>query len=373
MLVIHPIDPRSRADVRRFVRLPHLLYSGDPNWVPPPDRDVAATLSQRDHPFYEHSDAAFFLAVRDGRPAGRIAALEHRPYNRTHGVRQVWFALFECDGAEDTATALFARVFEWARGRGLDQAVGPRGFSAFDGYGLLADGFDRRQLMTMTGYNPASYPRLVESLGFEREVDFISYLLRRNTFVMPEVVRQAAERATRRLTVFRYPSTRALVAAAPRIGAAYNRAFVDNWEYYPISDREIAFLVGGVRLLANPRLMTFITAGDDLVAFALAFPDVSAALQRMAGRVTPWGLVRLLAERGRTASVAINGAGIVPEHQGRGGNALLYLQLEHAIRQAQFQQAELTQVADTAVKMRHDLERLGAEPIKRHRVYRRGI
>ena len=173
--------------------------------------------------------------------------------------------------------------------------------------------------------------------------------------------------------MFRYPSTRALVAAAPRIGAAYNRAFVHNWEYYPLSDREIAFLVDRVRLLANPRLMTFIESGDDLVGFALAFPDVSAALQRMAGRVTPWGLVRLLAERRRTASVAINGAGIVPEHQGRGGNALLYLQLERAIRQAQFQQAELTQVADTAVKMRHDLERLGAEPIKRHRVYRRTL
>jgi hypothetical protein len=204
-------------------------------------------------------------------------------------------------------------------------------------------------------------------------VDFISYRLRRSTFVMPDAVRRAADRATSHLRVFRYPSTRALVAAARRIGEAYNRAFVQNWEYYPITDREIAFLVDRVRLLVDPRLMTFIAAGDDLVGFALAFPDISAALQRMSGRVTPWGIVRLLAERRRTLSVAINGAGIVPEHQGRGGNALLYLQLEHAIRQAQFQEAELTQVADTAVKMRHDLERLGAEPIKRHRVYRRAL
>ena len=373
MLLIETIDLRSRADVRRFVRLPHQLYQGDPNRVPPPDREAALALSRRHHPFYDHSEASFFVAVRDGHAVGRIAALEHRPNNLAHGVRQAWFALFECDGGEDTASALFARVFEWARARGLDEVVGPRGLSAFDGYGLLADGFERRQLMTMSAYNPPSYPRLVEKLGFEREVDFISYLLRRSTFVMPDAVRRAADRAASHLRVFRYPSTRALVAAAPRIGEAYNRAFVQNWEYYPITDREIAFLVDRVRLLVDPRLMTFIAAGDDLVGFALAFPDISAALQRMSGRVTPWGIVRLRAERRRTLSVAINGAGIVPEHQGRGGNALLYLQLEHALRQAQFQEAELTQVADTAVKMRHDLERLGAEPIKRHRVYRRRI
>jgi hypothetical protein len=131
----------------------------------------------------------------------------------------------------------------------------------------------------------------------------------------------------------------------------------------------VDFVVDQVRPLADPRLMTFIAAKDRVVGFLLAFPDVSAALQRMNGRLTPWGVARLLLERRRTRSVALNGAGIVPDYQGRGGNALLYLQIEHAIRQSHFDRAELPQVAETAVRMRRDLTLLGARPIKTHRVY----
>jgi GNAT superfamily N-acetyltransferase len=370
MLAIETIDPRSPADARRFVRLPHVLYRNDPRWVPPLDRDAALVFDRRRHPFYEHSDAAFFLALRRRQVVGRVAALEHRPYNATHGVRQAFFSLFECEDDEEAAAALFDRVCAWARARGLTCVVGPRGLGALDGYGVLVSGFDHRQLMTMTGYNPPSYPRLLEGLAFRKEVDFISYRLSRQTFVLPEAVRQAAERAGRTFRVVRYPSTAALIRAARQIGRTYNRAFVNNWEYYPLSDREVDFVVDQVRPLADPRLMTFIAAGDETVGFLLAFPDVSAALQRMRGRLTPWGVVRLLLERRRARSVALNGAGVLPEYQGRGVNALLYAQIEHAVRQARFEEAELPQVAETAGRMRSDLERLGASPCKTHRVYR---
>jgi hypothetical protein len=238
---------------------------------------------------------------------------------------------------------------------------------------LLVDGFARRQLMTMTGYNPPFYASLLEAIGFAREVDFVTFALNRDRFVMPEAVHKAAERATGALRIVRYQSRRELIRAARKIGETYNRAFVRNWEYYPLSEREIDFVVDQVRPLADHRLMTFIAAGDEVVGFLLAFPDISRALQRMNGRLTPWGIVSLLLERRRTNLVALNGAGIVPEYQGRGGNALLYTQIERAIRQSRFTDAELPQVAETATKMRSDLAHLGATPVKTHRVYARAI
>jgi GNAT superfamily N-acetyltransferase len=373
MLTIQRVDPANRTQVRQFVDVPFALYRGNPSWVPPLGGEAAVMLDRRRHPFYEHSDADFFVARRDDRPVGRIAALELRPYNRAHDVRQVSFALFDCEDDPETAGALLDRVFEWGRARGLTSVVGPRGLGALDGYGALVEGFDRRQLMTMTSYNGPWYARLLEGLGFHKEVDFVTFELRPGTFVMPEPVRRAAERASAELRVMRFPTKRALLRAARRIRETYNRAFTGNWEYYPLTDREIDFLVAQVRPLVDPRLMTLIGAGDEIVGFLLAFPDVSAALQAAGGRLTPWSLVRLLTERRRTKTIALNGAGILPEYQGRGGNALLYTEIERAIRAGGFERAELPQVAESAVKMRRDLEKLGARPIKTHRVYRRDI
>lgn len=359
--------------MHRFVDLPYTLYRGNPFWVPPIRAEARAPLDRRRHPFYEHSDAAFFVARDGNRDVGRLAVFDHRPYNKAHDTEQASFTLFECEDNQEAADALFARAFEWAAGRRLRRIVGPRGFSALDGYGLLVDAFDRRQLMTMTGYNPPYYPRLIEWIGFQKEVDFVSFSLHRDAFVMPDRVKQAAERARKELRIVRFPSRRALIRAARGIGETYNRAFVSNWEYYPLSRREVDFVVDQVRPLADHRLMTFIAAGEEIVGFLLAFPDVSRALQAMRGRLTPWGVARLLLERRRTGLVAINGAGIVPEYQGRGGNALLYTQIERAIRESRFQEAELPQVAETATRMRRDLATLGARPVKTHRVYARPL
>lgn len=372
-LSIESIDLRSRADVRRFVDLPYRLYRDSPHWVPPLRQEVRAALDPARHPVHQHAESAFLLAREGREDVGRLAVFEHHPYNDAHGTRQAWFGLFECVDAPDVAAALFARAFEWTRARGLDRLVGPRGLGALDGYGLLVDAFAHRQLMTMTNYNPPSYPRMVERLGFEKEVDFVSFVLDRATFVMPDAVKEAAERAGRDLRIVRFARRRALLRAARTIGETYNRAFVGNWEYYPLTQREVDFVVDQVRPLADPRLMTFIATGDSLVGFLLAFPDVSAAMQKMKGRLTPWGLARVLLERRRARRVALNGAGIVPEYQGRGGNALLYLQIERAIRESSYEEAELPQVAETATRMRRDLARLGARPLKTHRVYRRAI
>ncbi len=375
MINIRQIDTQSKAQVRRFLRIPFRLYAGHPQWVPPLLTDVRTQLDRQKHPFYEHSDADFFIAVRNGRDVGRIAALENRRFNEYHGTRQAQFYLFECEDDQEAVTALFERVFEWAQDRGLNQIVGPKGFGALDGYGLLVEGFEHRQMMTMMNYNYDYYPRLVEALGFQKEVDFVSCYLNIDTFHLPERIHRIAERVQQRgsLTVRRFRSKRALLKWAGRIGEAYNQAFVDNWEYYPLTEREIDFLVSNVLMVANHRLIKLITHWDRVVGFLFAFPDVSSALQRARGHLLPLGLPDLLLEMRRTQWVALNGAGILSEFQGRGGNALLYSEIEKSIREFNFQHADLTQVAETAVQMRNDLVNLGGKPYKNHRVYIRHL
>jgi hypothetical protein len=173
MVTIDKIDTHSRAQVRRFIKFQFDLYAGHLQWVPPLYMDAEMMLNREKHPFFEHSDGDFFMAVRDGRDVGRIAALENRHFNEYHHARQAQFYFFDCIDDLEVAGALFERVFEWARARGLDRVVGPKGLSSFDGYGIQVQGFEHRQMMTMMNYNYAYYPRLVEALGFTKEVDFV--------------------------------------------------------------------------------------------------------------------------------------------------------------------------------------------------------
>jgi hypothetical protein len=227
----------------------------------------------------------FFLAVRDRRDVGRIAAIENKPYNKYHNKKTANFFLFECENDMEAATDLFDAVTDWAKARGLDTMIGPKGMGPLDGYGTLVFGFEHRQTMTMLNYNHAYYPALIEAQGFVKEVDFVSCYLPADKFQMPERVRKISERVMQRghLEIKTFKSKKELLAWADRIGTAYNDAFVHNWEYYPLTQREIDFVVENIMTIADHRLIKIITHGEDVVGFLFAFHDVSAAMQRAKG------------------------------------------------------------------------------------------
>lgn len=375
MITVEKIDTGAKSQVRRFIRFPFELYKNHPCWVPPLYVDAEMQLNRKKHPYYEHSDADFFIAIKDGNVVGRIAALENRRYNKYHQTRTAQFYLFDCIEDTGIAEALFKTIFEWASERGLNLVIGPKGFGPLDGYGLLVEGFEHRQVMTMMNYNYPYYPDLVEKMGFEKEVDFVSCYLRAEDFRLPERVHKIAKRVQERgsLQVLRFKSKRELKRWVSRIGQAYNQAFVNNWEYYPLTENEIDFVMQNVETVADPRLIKIITHEDDVVGFLFGWRDLSYGLQRARGRLLPFGLIYLLLDMRRTKWIALNGAGILPEFHGRGGNALLYSEMENTIHEYSFDHADLTQVAETAAQMRNDLESLGGIAYKNHRVYRKQL
>jgi GNAT superfamily N-acetyltransferase len=376
MLKIEKVDTDDKVQVKRFVELPYRLYRNCTQWVPPLYVDSYLLLNRKKHPFFGHSEADFFLAVRDGEVVGRICAGNNKPFNEYHKTKKAHFYAFEAPNDLEIARALFDSVIEWARERGLDTLIGPKGLSPFDGYGIQVEGFAQRQMMTMMNYNFDYYPKLVEAVGFEKEVDFVSCYLPADSFKIPERVEKIAKRVMERgdLKVKQFKNKRELIQWAPRIGAAYNKAFIHNWEYYPFSAGDIQYAVDNIFLVADPRLIKIILHKDDIVGFLFAFPDVSAALQRARGRLFPFGLIDILLEMKRTKTISGNGMGILPEYQGTGGNALLYYEMGRTVFGFhQFQHVEMTQVAETTRQMRADLKNLNGIEYKNHRVYRRDI
>jgi hypothetical protein len=216
----------------------------------------------------------------------------------------------------------------------------------------------------------------VENLGFTKVVDFVSSYVNPQDFQLPPKVRKAAEIAKKRGTfeVLDFKNKRHLTQWAGRIGEAYNKAFIKNWEYYPLTQREVDFVVGNVITIVDPDLIKIIVKDGEVVGFVFPFPDVSAAMQKNHGKLGPIAILRLLSEIKRTNWISFNGVGILPEYQGLGGNAVMYAELEKAMhKNAQFIHSELTQVAETAVQMRKDLKNLGVSFYKNHRVYERKV
>jgi hypothetical protein len=376
MLTIEKVDTTNKTQVRQFVQFYYDLYKDCPQWVPPIFMDAYLPLNRKKHPFFEHSEGDFFLALRDGEVVGRIFAGENKLYNNYHKTRKAQFYFFDSENDLETARSLFEAAFDWAKKHNLNLMIGPKGLSPFDGYGIQVEGTQYRQMMTMMTYNYDYYPKLVEALGFEKEVDFVSCYLPAEAFRIPERVARIAEWSLNRgkLWVKNFTSKKELIKFGQKIGETYNKTFIKNWEYYPFTQGDIDYAIQNVLMVADPRLIKLIMHGDDIVGFLFAFPDVSAALQRAHGRLFPFGIVDILLDMKRTKTVSGNGMGVLPEFQGTGGNALLYYELGKTILDfKQFEFVEMTQVAETTRQMRADLKNLNGVEYKNHRVYRKSI
>ncbi len=375
MVSIIKIDTQDKKQVNQFIQFHFDLYKDCPQWVPPFIVDWQTMMNPKKHPYYEHSDAEFFLAMRDGKVVGRIAAMENKPFNMYHKTKDGEFYFFDSLDDQEVANALFNTVFEWAKARGLNHIVGPKGFGPLDGYGIQVEGFENRQMMNMMNYNYPYYSKLVEAIGFEKEVDFVSCYIPAHQFHLDPRIHEIARRVQERgiFQVKRFKNKAELVSWADRIGTAYNDTFVQNWEYYPLSPKEVKHVVDTIIQVVNPKLIKIITADDKVVGFLLGFQDVSEAMQRGKGKLTPFTVIDLLLEMRKTKWISFNGMGILPEYHGRGGNALLYSEMEDTLHSFNFEHADLTQVAETTKLMRKDLENVGGKPYKNHRVFHKHI
>ncbi|PKN84133.1 MAG: hypothetical protein CVU46_15030 [Chloroflexi bacterium HGW-Chloroflexi-8] len=373
MTDVQRLDLSSKKEKNEFVMFPFTLYKDVEQWVPPFISDMKMMLDTKKHPFYEHSIAEYYVAKKNDVIVGRLGVMENKPFNKVHETKKAQFYFFDSIDDQEVANSLFERGFEWCRKHDLDTVIGPKGLSAFDGYGIQIEGFENRQMMTMMNYNFPYYQKLVETVGFEKEVDFVSCYINSAKFVLPEKAQLVVQRVREKgkFKVITFQSKKELKKWAKRIGVAYNKTFINNWEYYPFSDREVQYIVDQLMIVADPKLIKIITYNDDVIGFLLAFPDISEALQRQKGRITPWGVLDIMLEFKRTKWVSLNGAGVLPEYHGSGGNVLLYDEMAKSFKDYdQYIHGELTQVAETAVQMRKDLISMGGRAYKNHRVFR---
>jgi GNAT superfamily N-acetyltransferase len=369
----------SARDRRRFIDLPWQIYnrSDHPQWVPPLRLAVKDALDTRANPFYRTARRELFLAVRDGRVVGRIAAIENRAHNEFHRDRVGFFGFFESTEDQEVASALFDTAASWLRDKGLDTMRGPMNPSTNHECGLLVGGFHRHP-MIMTTWNPPYYPDLVEGAGLTKAKDLLAYFFSREgerPFELPERYRVHAERALRgRRLVFRDLDLSDFEREVERCWSIYNAAWEKNWGFVPMSHESFLHEAKVLKYILDPKF-TFIAEVDgEPAGFMIIVPDFHHAYKAIGnGRLLPTGIFKILAAKSRLKTGRIMVLGAKQEFRRRGIFALFAHEMLQRAKAAGTLGAEASWILEDNDRLNRPLLSVGAEEYRRWRIYDRPI
>lgn len=357
-----------KAEREAFIRFQWVPYRGSSTWVPPLLLERRDFLDPAKNPFFKHAAMELFLAWKDGKIAGRIAAIEDRNYNKFHSAKTAYWGLFECIDDEDVAQELFRTVREWARARGLTSMLGPMNVSTNYDCGLLLDAYDLPPFL-LTTYNPPYYVRLVERCGQTKAKDLLAWSID-VTQEVPERVQRLAEKFRSRedLTV-RPIRLDDMANEIEKIKRIYNDAWEQNWGAVPMTDDEFHHMAKDMKQLVVPELFLIAEVKGDPVAFAMTLPDVNRALAKIDGRLFPFGLFRLLWNMRKIKACRLIALGIRKGFRKRGIDAILYNDTLKNAQKLGYTDGEVSWTLEDNDLINRAIELMGAKRSKTYRVY----
>lgn len=370
---------RSKDQLRQFIGMPWRVYQNDPNWVPWLYFERLDFFDKQKNPFFEHSEADYFIARRNGEAVGVIAAILNHRHNEFQQENVAHFGIFELLNDAEAASALLDTACDWARERGAERILGPMNLSTNDECGTLIEGFDRPPVLLMT-YNPPYYPELLEQAGFRKAMDLLAWLRDLEDLVdnMPPQMLRIIGRVRERYGLHIRPiDLKNWDAEVENIKKVYNSAWQRNWGFVPMTDAEIEHLAENLKVFMDPALVFMVEHKGEVVGFSLTMPDVNQPLRRI--RPGPsllgsyLGAARLYLQRYKTDMVRVIALGVIEAYRARGVDALLYYETALAAVKRGYKWAEASWILESNDSMNRAIEALGAEVYKKYRIYEKEL
>lgn len=364
----------SRKELKQFIRFNYEFYKNNPYAVPDLYDDMLRTFSPGKNAAFDFCEADYFLALREGRIVGRVAAIINRRANATWKKRQVRFGWIDFIDDIEVSSALIDTVRQWGRERGMDTIEGPLGFTDLDAEGMLIEGFD--QLSTMaTTYNYPYYPRHMEQLGLVKAVDWVEMKIYvpdeipEKHLRIADIIRRKYGLHVRKLSGKRGLRRSGLVHDIFRL---VNQAYAPLFGFSEMTERQIDQYVGTYLPVLDLRMVTIVeNAEGELVAVGISMPSLSHALQRARGRLLPFGwfhLLRALSWR-RPEALDLLLVAVRPDYQNKGVNALLFTDLIPVYQKLGFKYAESNPELEMNEKVQNQWQYFHTEQHKRRRCF----
>ena len=367
-------EAASRPERNAFIKFQWQIYTNDPAWVPPLIIERKAFLNRKRHPFYEHGDAALFLARKNGEIVGRIMASDDPNYNSLHQSNVGCFGLFECIDDRDVAAALLEAAASWLRKKGRAEMMGPIDYSTNYVCGLLIDGFQFPPTI-LTAHNPPYYRELIETYGFTKTKDWYAWWFGDPAKAAARL-RPLAERFQKRWPVtIRAGNLKNIREESRRLREIYNQAWKKNWGFVPFTEAEFEFMAHELKQLVIPEFTLIAEIGDEPVGFILCVPDINVALRHINGRLTtfglPIGLVKLLYHKSRTRTARLIALGVIEKYRRNGIAEMLVLRIIEDAMIKRGYRGELSLTLEDNFMINRFLEAIGADRYKTYRIYRK--
>ncbi|MBI3585767.1 MAG: hypothetical protein HY088_01395 [Ignavibacteriales bacterium] len=367
---IRPVTTTKDRD--QFIRFLWTIYEGNPYWVPPLWMDRRKLMDKKKNPFYQHADAEFFIAERDGAMVGRIAAIVNHNHNKEHNENMGFFGFFECVNDQHVANALFDTAKSYLKQKGATAMRGPANPSVNDEYGLLVEGFNVTPTLLMP-YNPEYYPKLIEAYGFKKSKDLYAYLLSQDTVYSEKLERVNNLVKERNKLTFRSLNMKNFDSDVGLIKELYNRAWEKNWGAVPMTGAEIDAMAADLKPVVVPDLIIFAEVKGKPIGFALSVPDINIPLKyNTKGRLLP-GLARLFLHKKEINIVRIIALGVLPEYAATGAAGVLFYETAVKAKRLGYRYGEASWVLEDNVRMVKAADMMNGKISKRYRLYEREI
>ena len=362
---------KSRKELLQFINLPFTLYKNDPHWVPPLISDQLKFFHPKKNPYFEHSEAELFLAMKDTQVMGRITAHTNINHNEYHNDKKGFFGFFECIDDVEVAKLLFAAAEQWLKDKGCNVMSGPFNFSTNDECGLLVDGFDSSPFVMMA-HSLKYYQELFDKSDFHKAMDMYAWLLESNTMpLFLDLVGKKLER-NHQFTI-RCLDKKNLERDIKTVFMIYQKAWEQNWGFVPMSKKEFDHLVATLLPIVDPELVFIAECEGKPAGFSVALPNYNVILQKLKGKLNPVSLLKFLYYKNKIKSLRIITLGVVHKYQGKGIDSMFYYHTWNTGLRKGYNIGEFSWVLETNTMMNKIAQHLGAKIHKTYRIYERAI
>jgi GNAT superfamily N-acetyltransferase len=370
MAQLEVIPVANRRDRKLFFDLPWDLYRGDPNWIPPIRIVQKELLNFRHHPFYDDAEIRNFLALKNGKPVGRISAIVNHAHNRWYHEQRGFFGFFESVDDQDVASKLFDAALDWFSVRGIQAVRGPVNPSLNYECGLLIHGFDDPPWFMMT-YNKPYYARLVENYGFRKAQDLYAFwghinMLEEVSTRLSALAEGVIDRFQVKLRPMNIKRFNEEIATFLKI---YNRSLVSTWGFVPMSAGEVKKQAAGMKYMIAPELTAVGEVNGEAVGTMFGLLDYNPRIKSIDGKLFPFGFLKLFRNRRELKKVRLISTNVLPEYQAWGIGIALVARLVPDALAWGIQEAEFSWVLESNDLSFKTLKKGGAKIRKQYRIY----
>jgi hypothetical protein len=315
----------SKSELTDFVKFPFSLYKGNKYWVPPLIADELETFDKDKNPAFKSADAKFYLAYKDTKVVGRIAAIINWNEVNDQHKKKVRFGWWDVIDDVEVTKVLLEKVYEFGKTNKLEHIEGPMGFSNLDKVGVMTEGFDEIGSM-ITWYNYPYYSEHLEKLGFVQEKEYWENKMKFEN-IKPEFFYKAQELIKKRyqLRPLNFTKTKDIMPYVDKMFDLFNNSYVDLSSFVAITDVQKEYFKKKYISFINPEYIKFVLDKEDtMVAFSIVMPSYAEALQKANGKLFPFGIYHMLKARKQSKDVLFYLIGVAPEYQSKGVTAILF-------------------------------------------------